>query len=94
MGRRGASIPDISDDGKDGKGSVTVRQVLSHQAGLCAIDEPMDLEVLGDPEPPVADFRWTGIELSTLNPVQFFDESTGRPTSWSWTRRPLRPPRS
>ncbi len=33
-----------------GKEQVTVRQVLSHQAGLCAIDEPMDLEMLGDPD--------------------------------------------
>ena len=33
-----------------GKADVTVRQLFSHQAGLCAIDEPMDLELLGDPE--------------------------------------------
>ncbi|MDH3194250.1 MAG: beta-lactamase family protein [Acidimicrobiia bacterium] len=33
-----------------GKADVTVRQLFSHQAGLCAIDEPMDLELLGDPD--------------------------------------------
>ena len=27
-----------------------MRQLFSHQAGLCAIDEPMDLELLGDPD--------------------------------------------
>jgi CubicO group peptidase (beta-lactamase class C family) len=32
------------------KGQVTVRQLLSHQAGLSAIDEPMDLDMLGDPD--------------------------------------------
>jgi CubicO group peptidase (beta-lactamase class C family) len=31
-----------------GKGEVTVRQLLAHQAGLCAIDERLDPEVLGD----------------------------------------------
>lgn len=31
-----------------GKENVTVRQLLAHQAGVCAIDEPMDLELLGD----------------------------------------------
>ena len=33
-----------------GKEDVTVRQLFSHQAGLCAIDEPMDLAMLGDPD--------------------------------------------
>ncbi len=33
-----------------GKADVTVRQLFSHQAGLCAIDEPMDLDLLGDPD--------------------------------------------
>jgi CubicO group peptidase (beta-lactamase class C family) len=33
-----------------GKEDITVRQLLSHQAGLCAIDEPMDLETLADPD--------------------------------------------
>jgi CubicO group peptidase (beta-lactamase class C family) len=33
-----------------GKADVTVRQLFSHQAGLCAIDEPMDLVVLADPD--------------------------------------------
>lgn len=34
----------------NGKEAVTVRQVLSHQAGLCAIDEPLDLDKLADPD--------------------------------------------
>lgn len=33
-----------------GKADVTVRQLFSHQAGLCAIDEPMDLDLLADPD--------------------------------------------
>jgi len=33
---------------QQGKESITVRQILSHQAGLCAIDEPMNLENLAD----------------------------------------------
>jgi CubicO group peptidase (beta-lactamase class C family) len=33
---------------QEGKESVTVRQLLSHQAGLSAIDEPLGLEVLAD----------------------------------------------
>ena len=36
--------------GQNGKEKVTVRQLLSHQAGLCVIDEPLDLENMGDPE--------------------------------------------
>ncbi|MEE4272525.1 MAG: PKD domain-containing protein, partial [Thermoanaerobaculales bacterium] len=44
----------------------------------------LTFEVLDEPEPPVADFRWAGTELSTRNPVEFFDESTGRPAWWSW----------
>jgi CubicO group peptidase (beta-lactamase class C family) len=35
---------------RGGKEQVTVRQLLAHQAGVCAIDEPMDLELLGDPD--------------------------------------------
>lgn len=31
-----------------GKQDITVRQLLAHQAGLCAIDEPLTLEKLGD----------------------------------------------
>lgn len=31
-----------------GKGDVTVRQLLAHQAGLSAIDVPLDLELLAD----------------------------------------------
>ncbi|GBE24314.1 esterase EstB [bacterium BMS3Bbin02] len=36
--------------GAAGKQDVTVRQLLAHQAGVCAIDEKMDLELLGDPD--------------------------------------------
>jgi CubicO group peptidase (beta-lactamase class C family) len=31
-----------------GKADITIRQLLSHQAGLSAIDEPLDLETLAD----------------------------------------------
>jgi CubicO group peptidase (beta-lactamase class C family) len=31
-----------------GKQQITVRQLLAHQAGLCAIDEPLDAEILAD----------------------------------------------
>jgi CubicO group peptidase (beta-lactamase class C family) len=33
-----------------GKESITVRQLLSHQAGLCAIADPLDLATLADPD--------------------------------------------
>lgn len=33
-----------------GKQEITVRQLLSHQAGLAAIDTPLDLMALGDPD--------------------------------------------
>jgi CubicO group peptidase (beta-lactamase class C family) len=33
-----------------GKEEVTVRTLLSHQAGLCAIDEPMNIDTLADPD--------------------------------------------
>jgi CubicO group peptidase (beta-lactamase class C family) len=35
---------------QNGKESITVRQLLSHQAGLCAIDEPLNAQVLADPD--------------------------------------------
>jgi CubicO group peptidase (beta-lactamase class C family) len=35
---------------QNGKQAITVRQLLAHQAGLCAIDEPLDLEILADPQ--------------------------------------------
>ncbi|VAV89627.1 Putative esterase [hydrothermal vent metagenome] len=35
---------------RGGKENITVRQLLAHQAGVCAIDEPMDLDLLGDPD--------------------------------------------
>jgi len=35
---------------QEGKQDVTVRQLLSYQAGLCAIDEPLDLETIADPD--------------------------------------------
>ena len=34
---------------RNGKGNVTVRQLLDHQAGLCAVDEPLGPELLADP---------------------------------------------
>jgi len=33
-----------------GKGAVTVRQLLAHQAGLAAVEAPLTLDVLADPE--------------------------------------------
>ncbi len=33
-----------------GKDAITVRQLLSHQAGLYAFDEPVDREVIADPD--------------------------------------------
>jgi CubicO group peptidase (beta-lactamase class C family) len=35
---------------QNGKEAVTIRQLLNHQAGLPAIDEPLDLAILGDPD--------------------------------------------
>ncbi len=35
---------------ENGKGDITVRTLLSHQAGLCAIDEPMDIHTLANPD--------------------------------------------
>jgi CubicO group peptidase (beta-lactamase class C family) len=34
--------------GVNGKQDITVRQLLSHQAGLAVIDEPLDLDILAD----------------------------------------------
>ena len=36
--------------GANGKDQVTVRTLLSHQAGLCAIDAPMTVATLADPD--------------------------------------------
>lgn len=33
---------------QNSKGSITVRQLLSHQAGLCAIDTPINAEIIAD----------------------------------------------
>jgi CubicO group peptidase (beta-lactamase class C family) len=33
---------------QNGKANITVRQLLAHQSGLCAIDEPLALETLAD----------------------------------------------
>jgi CubicO group peptidase (beta-lactamase class C family) len=33
-----------------GKRAITVRQLLAHQAGLCALDERLDAAKIGDPE--------------------------------------------
>lgn len=35
---------------RHGKEHITIRQLLSHQAGLCAIDAPLDLAALADPD--------------------------------------------
>jgi len=35
---------------QNGKANVTVRQLLGYQAGLCAIDEPLDLAKIADPD--------------------------------------------
>lgn len=36
--------------GAAGKSEITVRQLLSHQAGLAVVDVPMDLDALADPD--------------------------------------------
>lgn len=36
--------------GQQGKDRVTVRQLLSHQAGLCGLDKPLSWETLADPD--------------------------------------------
>lgn len=36
--------------GQAGKERVTVRQLLAHQAGLCALDRSVDLDLVGDPD--------------------------------------------
>jgi CubicO group peptidase (beta-lactamase class C family) len=36
--------------GQHGKSKVTIAQLLAHQAGVCAIDTPMTLELLSDPD--------------------------------------------
>ena len=46
--------PEFSENGKE---DVTVRQLLSHQAGLSVIDAEMDLETLIDPDPVAARAR-------------------------------------
>ena len=39
--------PDFAQAGKE---AITVRQLLEHEAGLAVIDQPLDLETLGDPD--------------------------------------------
>jgi CubicO group peptidase (beta-lactamase class C family) len=36
--------------GQSGKSKVTVAQLVAHQAGVCAIDTPLTLELLSDPD--------------------------------------------
>ena len=36
--------------GQHGKDAITVRQLVTHQAGLAAVDIPLTLELLGDPD--------------------------------------------
>lgn len=43
--RVAAYWPEFSQQGKE---NITVRQLLSHQAGLCVIDEPLDERILAD----------------------------------------------
>jgi len=45
--RVAAYWPEFAQQGKE---QVTVRQLLSHQAGLCAVNEPLRLDTLADPE--------------------------------------------
>ena len=45
--RVAAYWPEFAQNGKD---AITVRQLLSHQAGLAALDEPISTEVLADPD--------------------------------------------
>lgn len=35
---------------QNGKEAITVRQLLSHQAGLCGLDETLDYDTMSDPE--------------------------------------------
>ena len=35
---------------ESGKEAITVRQLLEHEAGLAVIDQPLDLETVGDPD--------------------------------------------
>lgn len=35
---------------QNGKGNITVRQLLSHQAGLALLDDPIDLDTARDPD--------------------------------------------
>jgi CubicO group peptidase (beta-lactamase class C family) len=42
------SRPTGPSSGVNGKQDITVRQLLSHQAGLAVIDEPLDLDILAD----------------------------------------------
>ena len=37
---------------QQGKGAITVRQLLAHQAGLFAIEEPVDAKLVADPDRP------------------------------------------
>jgi CubicO group peptidase (beta-lactamase class C family) len=46
---------------QQGKGKITVRQLLSHQAGLFAFDEPVDRNV-------VADLDWLAVVLARQKP--------------------------
>jgi len=38
------------DFAQNGKEAITIRQLLSHQAGLCALDEPLDYDTMADPD--------------------------------------------
>ncbi len=40
---------------QNGKQDVTIRQLLAHQAGLCCIDTPLTLDVIGNPDDGLAE---------------------------------------
>src|SRR3989442_6711162 len=45
--RVAAYWPEFAENGKE---EVTLRQLLAHEAGLCAVDRPLTAETLADPE--------------------------------------------
>ena len=74
-----------------GKHHITVRTLLSHQAGLCAIDAPMTVATLADPDAVAAAIgpqkpAWTpgerhGYHAVTLGWYESRVDSTHRPTA-------------
>jgi PKD repeat protein len=62
-------------------GNHAVSLTVQNQADLEQITLTVVVEV---PPPPVADFSFTPTSPAAGALVQFLDESTGSPTSWSW----------